>query len=282
MPIATIFQFLLPRWLAIRLAVVLGNICFILMKQRRERIYDNLGYILGSTAVKNIRHYARKLFVNYAICMTDLLRAPLLTKEKLLAMIRFNDYNNFNQALAKGKGAILCTAHIGNWDLAGVFLSRIGYPLVAAVEPIGQGMTEAFNRYRGTTGMKLVSLNDTHNLVKSLTEKKVLVLLADRDLTGHGIELPVFDAKRSFPKGPAIFALRYNIPILFGYFVLNSKQNKPYFCGIEPEINFPKTDKFKQDVYTLTEIIAKRINRLIQEYPDQWFVFQADWQLKGN
>lgn len=277
MPLATLLQIFLPRWLTVWFATLLGNLFFLVESKRRNRIYENLNHILGSKATaQEKQRYARQLFVNYSKCLADLLRVPLLTKEKLVSMVEFDGLENFNQTLAKGKGAVLITAHIGNWDLAGVYMSRLGYKLIAVVEPIPKGVSAAMNRYRGLGGMELVPLTDKDTMNQILIQKKVLVLLADRDLTGRGLELTFFDAKRSFPKGPAAFALKYKVPLVFGYFILN--KGKPYQGVIEPEIIFNETGNFYQDVCNLTEQIVQRIKWLIAEHPDQWFVFKADWR----
>jgi len=278
MSLATLLQFILPRWFSIQIAKILAIISFHILKNRRERIYKNLAHILGSSAnSKKLKFYGLRTFINYSICLTDLLRAPLLTKEQLLSMVQFEG-ENFNRALLKKKGVVLCTAHIGNWDFAGVFMSKLGYKLVAVVEPIPQGFTEVMNRYRGLGGMELIPFTNKNNMDKALEQKKILVLLADRDLTNRGFELSAFNAKRSFPKGPAAFAIKFQVPIMFGYLLLNPEHGRPYHGVIEPEINYIETGDFKQDVYDLTQIIAQRINQLIAKYPDQWFVFRADWK----
>jgi lauroyl/myristoyl acyltransferase len=277
MPLATLMQIFLPRWFTIWLATLLGNLFFLIAKNRSRRIYENLDHILGAKITeREKRRCARQLFINYSICLADLLRAPLLTKERLINMVDFDGAENLNQALAKGKGAILITAHIGNWDMAGVFMSHLGYKLVAVVEPIPKGVSTAMNRYRGLGGMELVPLTDKDTMNQVLLQKKILVLVADRDLTGRGLELNFFDAKRSFPKGPAAFALKYKVPLIFGYFILN--KGKPYKGMIEPEIIYRATGNFYQDVNNLTELFVQKIKNLVAEHPDQWFVFKADWQ----
>ncbi|MEO0093049.1 MAG: lysophospholipid acyltransferase family protein [candidate division WOR-3 bacterium] len=279
MPLATLLQVFLPRWFSIWLAKILGNIYFFADKDRRCRISDNMRHILGTNSPNSeINNYTRRLFINYSICLADLFRAPLLTKEKLLSMVQLSGKEYLDRTLAKGKGAILISAHIGNWDLAGIFLSRLGYKLTAVVEPIPKGVTSAMNRYRGIGGMELIPLTNKDAIERVLKEKRILVLLADRDLTGRGLEFSCFDAKRSYPKGPAAFALKFKVPIIFGYFVLNPKGSKPYLGVIEPEFDFATSEDFQQDVYNLTKIIVKRINQLIAQYPDQWFVFRADWR----
>lgn len=278
MSIATLLQFIFPRWFSIQIAKILGIISFYILKKRRARIYKNLNHILDlSDDSEKLKFYAQRTFINYSICLADLLRAPLLTKEQLLSMVQF-DSENLDRVILEEKGLVLCTAHIGNWDLAGIFMSKLGYELSAVVEPIPQGFTEAMNRYRGLGGMELIPFTDKNNMDEALEQRRILVLLADRDLTNRGFELPAFNAKRSFPKGPAAFAIKFQVPIILGYLLLNPKYGRPYLGVIEPKINFVETGNFKQDVYNLTLIIAQRINQLIAKYPDQWFVFKADWR----
>lgn len=277
--LATLCQVFLPRWFSIWVAKFFGSIYFWLAPKRRLMIYENMKHILGNdTPFTTINYFTKKFFRNYAICLADLLRAPLMTKEKLLAMVEFDGEANFKQALAEGKGAILISAHIGNWDLAGIFLSHLGYKLSAVVEPIPKGISDAMNRYRGLGGMELIALTDKERMEQILKQKKILILLADRDLTGHGFELPCFDARRSYPRGPAVFALKYQVPIVFGYLILNPQKGRPYLGVIEPRIIFTKSDDDDQAILNLTEAIAQRINQIIAKYPDQWFVFRADWR----
>ena len=278
MSLATLIQFILPRWFSVQVAKILGFLSYHILRNQRARIAKNLSHILPPPiSKKTIVKYTRQTFINYAICLADLLRSPVLKKDQIISLVQVN-LENFDRSVAEGNGVVLSSAHIGNWDFAGMFLSKLGYKLVAVTEPIPSGFTEAMNRYRGLGGMKLVSLTDKDQMNQSLERKSTLVLLADRDLTGKGFELPCFDAKRSFPKGPAAFALKYKAPLLLGYLILNPKPGRPYLGVIEPEIQYSETGDFKQDVYNLTQILSQRINKIIAQYPDQWFVFKADWR----
>ncbi len=189
------------------------------------------------------------------------------------------DPSNINRILREKSGVILVTGHIGNWDLAGVFLSALGYPISAVVEPIPRGWTKTFNRYRGACAMETIPIPEHERIKRALEKARILALVADRDLTGKGIICPAFDAKRSYPKGPAVYALRYNVPIVIGYFIRQQRKNHPPYLGIiEPPIEFQPSGDLNNDIVNLTNIIAQHLNRLISHYPDQWLVFNAEWQ----
>ncbi|MBM3316209.1 lysophospholipid acyltransferase family protein, partial [candidate division WOR-3 bacterium] len=167
----------------------------------------------------------------------------------------------------------------GNWDLGGVFLSAREVPISAVVEPIPRGWTATVNRYRGALAMETIPIPDHRAIGRALERRRLLVLVADRDLTGRGIVLPAFGARRSYPRGPAVYALRYGTPVVVGCFVSQDRPGRPpYVATVEPPIEFTPSGDFDTDVPALTGIIARRLNALIARYPDQWLVFNAGWQ----
>lgn len=277
MPIGTILQFMLPRWFTTKVARFLGEIAYILNAGKRAKLIENYRHILGVTANDSkLNLIARRAFVNLAVFYADLLRLPVM-KKKVIHLVKF-DKQNLEKALKPNRGLILVTAHIGNWDLAGVFLTALGYRVSAVVEPIPRGWTKTFDRYRRIFAMETIPIPEHNRINNAIKQGRIVALVADRDLTGHGILCPAFDAFRSFPKGPAVYALRHRVPLLFGYLVYQKKKNNPPYLGIiEPPIEFRPTSDMDRDIEELTKLIATRINHVISLYPDQWLVFNAAW-----
>jgi len=278
MPLGTLIQFMLPRFLTVRIALLLGKVAFRINRRQRRRLMENYRHIFGPDASeKQILHTACQAFENMAIFYADLLRVPVMKKRT--ALIGELNRKRFDRVLSQGKGAILVTGHIGNWDLAGVFLTALGYPLSAVVEPVPGGWMKTFNRYRKALAMETIPIPERHRIIQALENKRILALVADRDLTGRGIVCPAFDAQRSFPKGPAVYSLRYNIPIVIGYFVRQRRRNKPPYLGvISGPVEFNPTGDIDADIVSLTRIIAQKLNAVIKQYPEQWLVFNAGWQ----
>ncbi len=278
MPVGTLLQFLLPRFLVVPIASFLGTVSFLLNERQRSRLIENYRHILGAKTPDTVlRKTALQAFRNLAVFYADLLRIPVMKRR----VARLGELNSkkLNAALARNKGVILVTAHIGNWDLAGVFLSALGYPLSAVVEPVPGDWMKTFNRYRSACAMETIPIPERHRIIQALQKGRVVALVADRDLTGRGILCPAFNAQRSFPRGPAAYSLRYNAPILVGYFVRQKKRNRPPYRGvIYGPINFEPSGEQEKDIVKLTNLVAKELNRIIAMYPDQWLVFKADWQ----
>lgn len=286
MPLGSALQWLMPRRLALRIAWLLVALAFPFLKKQRRVLAENLGHILGRELKPGEGDaYARRVFKNYATCTSDLLRAPLMTRRRTLhRIVPHGSYREpLDPLLSGGKPAILVTGHCGNWDLAGVLLAYHDYPIVAVFERISQGMSDVFNRFRGTSGMELVAMGDREAMDRAISSGKLFVLVADRDLKGNGLELPWFSGRRKFPRGAASFALRFNVPIVIGYMVLEpGDAGQRYRAQIDPPIEFQSSGDFAADVDALTARVTRQLEQVVARYPEQWFVFQPRWIEKGG
>lgn len=277
MPIGTLLQFFLPRWSLEPIARLAGWVVWRTSRSRREQLTENARRIVGPAATETvISRTVLRTFQHLVMNYLDLLRVPVL-RSRIVRLAEFNP-QVLDAALAKGRGLVLVTAHVGNWDLAGCLLAALGYPTTAVIEPIPRGWSRTFNRYRRSTSMETIPMTDRHAIARALEQKRLLALVADRDLTGRGLRLPAFGAMRSYPRGPAAYALRYNVPIVVGWLVFqDSPGQPPYRAVVEPPIEFRPTGNTGADIDELTKILAERLNRLIATYPDQWPVFRAGW-----
>jgi KDO2-lipid IV(A) lauroyltransferase len=278
MPLGTLVQFMLPRWAIMPLARSLGRLAFLLNHRQRRRIFENLRRTLGEQAdAAALRRAAVSTFQNLAMNLADLLRVPVM-RRRVTALVEFDD-RNLRTVLAMNRGVVLVTPHLGNWDLAGVFLSALGIPISAVVEPVPRGWMKTYNRYRGALAMETIPIPDTGAIGNALERRRLLALVADRDLSGSGILLPAFGAQRSYPRGPATYALRYGCPVVVGYFVFQHRPGRPpYFAEVKPPLNFSPTGNYETDIPAFTRIIAEELNGLISRYPDQWLVFNPGWR----
>jgi KDO2-lipid IV(A) lauroyltransferase len=282
MPLGGLLQSFIPRWLALRIAWLLVWLAFPFLKSQRRVIAENFRYILGRELKRGEGDaFARRVMRNYATCMADLLRSPQLCRRRTLdRLVPFREnIEELDRRLAGGKPLILVTGHCGNWDLAGIYLAYLGYPIVAVFERITRGMSDVFNRFRGTSGMGLIGLDERRQMTRAIESGKLFVLVGDRDLRGNGQELPWFSGRRTFPRGAAAFSLRYNVPIVIGYLVLEPGDSGcRYRAVVEPVTDFRPSGDHGADVEALTAQVVQRLERVVAKYSEQWFVFQPKWR----
>lgn len=256
---------LLPRWLVIFLAQCLAFERFIFAKREKEQVRKNLQQCRQNDSALNVF----RVFRNYAICMADILRIPIYHYKKLADLVSVKGLENLDKALSMNQGVILTTGHIGNWDLAGVYLSSLGYKLSAVVEDIPD-LANFFNALRSKTGMQTLFPHNRDEMIKTLVDKRILVLVSDRNFSGCGIKVNFLDSEKTMPVGSASFAVKHKAPVVVGCFVLNNDK-KTYRVEIsEPILSDNKTYK------ELTQQIANTLSYYIKQNPFQWFVLQDE------
>ena len=279
MPLGTLVQFVLPRWVIVRIARVAGALTYRFNRKGRERFMENCRHVLGPGASESeIRATTRRLFFHYVLNILDLLRVPVM-KRRVTALVEL-DPLEVDKMMAKDRGIVVVTGHFGNYDLAGVFMGASGYPMSAVVEPVPRGWAKTYNRYRGATAMETIPIQNRKAMIRALHRHRLLALVSDRDLTGNGLLCPAFDSYRYYPKGAAAYSLRFNTPLLIaGMMFQHGPGRRPYRMVYKP-VEFTPTGDTNADVTALTRLIADEISDLIRRVPDQWLVFNGAWQQK--
>jgi KDO2-lipid IV(A) lauroyltransferase len=279
MPLGTLVQFMLPRWAMVRIARVAGALAYRLDRKGRERFMENCRHILGpGTPETELRATTRRLFFHYVMNILDLLRVPVI-KRRVRALAEM-DPSLVDRMMAEDRGIVVVTAHIGNYDLAGVYMAAGGYPMSAVIEPVPRGWAKTYNRYRGATAMETIPIQDRKAMIRALHRHRLLALVSDRDLTGNGVLCPAFDSYRYYPRGAAAYSLRFNIPLLVAGLVFQHEPGRRPYRMVYKSLEFTPTGDMDADVTAFTCLIASEINDLIRRFPDQWLVFKAGWQQK--
>jgi lauroyl/myristoyl acyltransferase len=277
MPLGTLVQFMLPRWVMTRIAPLAGTLAYHLNPRAREGLMDNCWHVLGPDApAPEIQAVTKRLFAHYVLNMLDLLRVPVL-RRRVTTLVEF-DAPVADRLMAEGRGLVVVTGHIGNHDLAGVYMAACGYPISAVVEPVPNGWTKTFNRYRRATAMETIPIHDRSAMVRALLRRRMLALVSDRDLTGNGILCSAFDSHRYYPRGAAAYSLRLQTPLVVAAMVFQHEPGHRPYRMVYKSLDFTPTGSTAPDVPTLTELIAAELNDLIRRFPDQWLVFKARWQ----
>jgi len=277
MPLGTLVQFMLPRWAVTPAAGIAAALMHRFFRKGRARVEENLRHVLGpDTPEPEIHAATRRLFVHYVLNIMDLMRLPVL-KRRVRALVEF-DPRRVDRMMAQGRGLMIVTSHLGNWDLAGAFIAASGYPISAVYEPVPGGWAKTFNRYRGATAMETIPMTNRPGIARALLRHRMLALLSDRDLTGNGVLCPAFDSYRYYPKGPAAYTLRLKPPLTVAACVFQHRPGRPPYLMDYRPLEFTPSGDTDADVSAFTRAIADAVNSMIRQYPDQWLVFNGGWR----
>ena len=269
------FGHLLPRRFMLWLAVLAGSLYWAIMKHDREMVRRNLSRILEDPS--RVDRTVRRTFVRYAKYLVDYTRMDLLREKHLRRLVQgFEGKEYVDRAVSRGKGGLILTAHLGNWEMGGIFLTLMGYSLTVITAPDVEARLHDYRvRLRHQQKIKVVTLDDTLAsslaVLKALQANELVALLGDRDLFGKGVPVEFFGQRVFFPIGPALLAYLSEAPLI-PTFVLMDRKGK-YLCLAEPPIALQRTGNRDEDLAANTQRIAAVMEKFIRAYPDQWFTF---------
>ncbi len=271
--LAYLLSVMLPLRMAYGLASFLSMIKYYLSPRDRKAVINNLRKILPSSEHKRINSYAKEVFVNFGKYLVEFFRLSFLKPEDLGQMVKIKGREHVDEALKKGKGVIIVAAHTGNWELGGVFMSLLGYPVVAVALPHRhKRVNTLFNRQRERSGVIVVSSLGValRRIYEGLKGNKLVALLGDRDFGNNGRRMPFLGETKVLPRGPAILALRTGASIVPA-FVIRQDDDTHVIEFLEPIRDSGDEQEIMSDY---VKVIEKKIRR----YPTQWLLFREFWK----
>jgi len=227
---------------------------------------------------EQLSYSAREVFRNFGKYLVDFFKVQgSLSDEYIREHVTVKNMECLTEVLKKQKGAIIVTAHMGNWELGGCVISKLGYPPIAVALPHKErSVNELFNAQRTAEGMTIVPNNVAiRECIKGLKQNRLVALLADRDFNSSGEVVDFFGKKTIFPRGPAAFSLKTGAPIV-PVFLIREKDD--LFTLIFEEAIFPpEKEHSKEDQIDMIKKYVSVIEDKVKQYPMQWFMFQRFW-----
>ena len=269
----------LPRKIGLSAASFLGYAVARIDKKRRGQVIRNAARLSDSEfSRKEVKDFLRKTFESYAHYWLNTFRLIDMTEEELERTFSHDGWELIETAIKEDPGVILVLPHLGAWDWGGLWISKIkGVPVTAVVEPLEPPeLFEWFKRSRNALGMEVIPAGPDagSQVIKAISDKRVIVLVSDRDIGGSSVEVEFFGEKTLLPAGPATLALRTGATLL-----PVAIYNKGDGCHgvVRPAISLERKGKFRSDVKRITQTIAEEMEFLIRKAPEQWHLMQPNW-----
>lgn len=267
---------LLPERAAVALFERFADRSYRTNERRRAVVRANLEPVVGAADLDRV---VRAAFRSYGRYWAETFRMQDLTGAELNRRFSVDGVENIEAGIAAGTGAVLATLHIGNWDAGGRWVAA-QWPLTAVAEVLRpRVLFDRFVAHRRSLGIGIVPLRRGGDATKQCLEKldagELVALVADRDLSGSGVEVRLFGRRTKMPPGPAVLSLRTGAPLL------------PACIYMEPEGHWRAVVMRRIDsgagpdepaaVAALTQRLADAFGELIARHPDQWHAFQPYW-----
>ena len=183
-----------------------------------------------------------------------------------------------DEVMSRGKGAVMVTGHIGNWELAGAYVAARGVPLDAIVRGMANPLFEAYvNKSRQGVGMTVVHDSEAvRRTPRSLRSGRAVAFVADQGVLGLASTfVPFFGRPAKTPRGAAVFALRFEVPVIF---VVALRQPNGRFRIVVERIEARRTDDMDRDVDAIVTSFTEHLEKWVRAVPAQYFWQHRRWR----
>ncbi len=172
----------LPARVADGLGVWVARLAFVLRVPARSRLEENLARMTGSGSGREVQGMAREAFANFGLTFVDVLRLGHLSPARLAQAIEVHGAEHLRAARASGRGVILLSAHVGNWELGAAWLACGGPPLHLVARPHPSPWVERlYARRRRAWGVQVVPERPLWRAAaRALRRHEWVALMADR------------------------------------------------------------------------------------------------------
>ncbi|MDF2636219.1 MAG: lipid biosynthesis acyltransferase [Pelosinus sp.] len=268
---------LLPYKGVLWLGEILGKLYYRIAARQRRRALQQMQESLGISLETAEKHIS-SLFIKLGQTFLEMLYMPVLNRETMDQYVTIENRHYLAEAVEQGRGVVLLTAHIGNWEWLGAFLAMNDFPMAAVIkrQPNDQH-TRILNEYRELVGIEIFA-RGTAELVsaaRALKSGKVLGFLADQDAGTSGLFMEFLGKMASTPTGPTLFAKKFNAPVVPAFIVRRPEGGHKVI--LLESFYYEDTGNEIEDTYNMTSKMSKIIEQTIRQYPDEWLWFQKRW-----
>jgi lauroyl/myristoyl acyltransferase len=274
----------LPEGPLIGLADTAGRLAYRFSSQRAaqarlnlRRIVDHLvasgaaepRIVAAAADPRKLEALVRAAFRHHARYYLEVMRAPAVD-ERVFRRIEVQTPELVERVLAADQSALFVTPHLGPIELPAVFVAnRSGRRVTAPMETLGDpALQRWFERTRGVFGVHIVGLAAARReLLAALRRGEIVGIVADRDISGGGIDVPLFGLPAPLPAGPALLLTEVDVPF---YAAGIWRTGRGRYAGRLIEIPVVREGTRRQRIVGTLTNEAGAYEELISQAPEQW------------
>jgi KDO2-lipid IV(A) lauroyltransferase len=208
-----------PVWISAPLARLAGLVMYVASPAMRSKARHNLARVPGLQDARARERACRGAFQYLALNYVDFFRVRKADDARIERDYTVIREELFHQAMARGKGLIVVTAHLGNWELAIARMGMFGYPIIIPAERLQpERLFDLTCHLRTHHGSRIVPVDRRESLREmhvALMRNEIVVLAVDRDVLGTGVPMELFGEVTSIPTGGVLLARRTGASVLW-------------------------------------------------------------------
>jgi lauroyl/myristoyl acyltransferase len=262
-----------------RLAHGLAALRYRTDRPRREAAHANLRALAATdrpdlAEPRALERAARAMFASYHLFLFEYLGQRRFAPRALESHVRFRGMEILYRAAAPGRGAVVSVPHLGNWEIAGLALARLGFVIhVVTGVQFHRLLTRSARAMKEAASIRVSTVKEgSRPLLATLRSGGLVILLVDGDVFARALPARFFGRVIPFPAGPALLARRTGAPLLHAH----AERTGPdrflvSFDGID---RADRSLPLAEDLRRLTARTAAAQERNIAAHVDQWCIFR--------
>jgi KDO2-lipid IV(A) lauroyltransferase len=246
---------------------------------RREVVERQVRAAFPTLPPEEVKRIARASYANLGRTTTETALLSRYDREQIIDM--FDDVEGWSivqERLARGKGLILVSGHLGNWEIGGAYIAARGLPMQAVARYMENPLFDRYlTRTRERIGMQVVHDDEAVRRVpRSLRAGHAVAFLVDQGAVGLASTwVPFFGRLAKTPRGPAVFALRLGAPVVFGAAI--RQPSGRFRLTFEP-IDSSSSGNLEADVERIVTDYTATLERWVRRAPEQYFWHHRRWK----
>lgn len=269
----------LPRAWVLALARGLGRLYADLDRRHVAIAAANLRAAFPHWDQARVLRTARAVYVHFAQVLLDLLWMDGQPLEALFPLVTFEGLEHLQPALARGRGAMMVTGHLGNWELhALLHAQRYGGVGVIARPLDNPALDARLTALRTRAGSVVISKRRAlQQVLELLRQNRLVAVLIDQNVQARdGIFVEFFGRPAATTTVASALALKTGCALMPVRTVL--LPDGRYRLIYEPEVRLPSHSDRRTDIAHLTQALTGRIEAWVREYPEQWLWIHRRWK----
>lgn len=245
-----------------------------------NRLRRNLSIVKPELSVDELEILVQRGYSSYMRYWCDTFRIHLWSRERIESTVTFTNDHLLRNPMREGRGVIIALPHSGNWDHAGAYFCQEGIRLVTVAEVLKpEKLFRKFLSYRESMGFEVLGLDSRAfvTLIRRAREKRLIALVADRDLSDSGIPVLFFGRTAKMPAGPAVLAVKEGLPLVVAHV---SYTDLGIHIDFHP-ISVSRIGSDEERIAQTVQSIASTFELGIKEHPEDWHMLQRIWIDEG-
>jgi KDO2-lipid IV(A) lauroyltransferase len=265
----------LPRSVANWISLRIADTRYFFRKDLAAAVRANLKVILPEASEAH-RHYTlRWTFRSFGKTICEFVGNRRFNARFIDRCVSFRGLEHIAAARAAGHGAVLTSAHLGNWELGAAAMGFRGIPVLSILQPHPNPRVHRFfMSRRESRHYRVVTVGSAAlPILRHLHNNGLVAVLGERLYGEEGLEVEFFGRPVRFPSGPARLALSADAPLIPGFIL--RRFDDSFMVAFEPPVAVPAAGTREEKILAMTQGFARVVEALVRENASQWCTFYS-------